>query len=282
MKSKVNAKYNLLIVIICVVLFPFMLNWILQKDAIVPVVGDGVAWLNFWPVYLSAIASFGMILFTYQSLKQNKKQIVELQRQREEEERARIVFSVIVYQHAFMLKISNIGKRNVYNATIQFNEDFLNELCKEQYEVGFKQLSSPFFIEAGTSRFLFIGFCQDVNDAWKNKNVVIRMKGSYNDIYTIDEDLNMNMFLDKTFILVQSDEATTLDHIKKGLVVQNNLHKPVQVSLETIASSLQKVGNALDELSDYLREEKETNEVDSENTIDKGQVETDSRKTDEI
>lgn len=269
-------------VCIALILFPFFLNWALLQNAIIPVVGDSTTWLSFWPVYLSAIASFGMIYFTYRSLQQNKRQLEELRKQREEEERARIVFSVIVYQHAFMLKISNIGKRNVYNATIQFNEDFINELFKEQYEVGFKQLASPFFIEAGTSRFLFIGFCQDVNDAWKNKNVVIRMKGSYNDIYTIDEELSMNMFLDKTFILVQSDEATTLEHIKKGLVVQNNLHKPVQVSLETIASSLQKVGNALDELSDYLQEGKESDDKDSETKVDEVPVETDSEKTEEI
>ena len=269
-------------VCIALILFPFFLNWTLLQNAIIPVVGDSTTWLSFWPVYLSAIASFGMIYFTYRSLQQNKRQLEELRKQREEEERARIVFSVIVYQHAFMLKISNIGKRNVYNATIQFNEDFINELFKEQYEVGFKQLASPFFIEAGTSRFLFIGFCQDVNDAWKNKNVVIRMKGSYNDIYTIDEELSMNMFLDKTFILVQSDEATTLEHIKKGLVVQNNLHKPVQVSLETIASSLQKVGNALDELSDYLQEGKESDDKDSETKVDEVPVETDSEKTEEI
>lgn len=269
-------------VCIALILFPFFLNWALLQNAIIPVVGDSITWLSFWPVYLSAIASFGMIYFTYRSLQQNKRQLEELRKQREEEERARIVFSVIVYQHAFMLKISNIGKRNVYNATIQFNEDFINELFKEQYEVGFKQLASPFFIEAGTSRFLFIGFCQDVNDAWKNKNVVIRMKGSYNDIYTIDEELSMNMFLDKTFILVQSDEATTLEHIKKGLVVQNNLHKPVQVSLETIASSLQKVSNALDELSDYLQEGKESDDKDSETKVDEVPVETDSEKTEEI
>ena len=269
-------------VCIALILFPFFLNWALLQNAIIPVVGDSTTWLSFWPVYLSAIASFGMIYFTYRSLQQNKRQLEELRKQREEEERARIVFSVIVYQYAFMLKISNIGKRNVYNATIQFNEDFINELFKEQYEVGFKQLASPFFIEAGTSRFLFIGFCQDVNDAWKNKNVVIRMKGSYNDIYTIDEELSMNMFLDKTFILVQSDEATTLEHIKKGLVVQNNLHKPVQVSLETIASSLQKVGNALDELSDYLQEGKESDDKDSETKVDELPVETDSEKTEEI
>lgn len=270
-------------VVLALILFPFLLNWLLLQEAIVPVIGDGTTWLSFWPVYLSAIASFGMIYFTYHSLLQNKRQIEAMQRQHEEEERARIVFSVIVYQHAFMLKISNIGKRNVFNATIQFNEDFLSELMKEKYEEGYRQLSSPFFIEAGTSRFLFIGFCQDVNDAWKNKKVVIRMKGSYNDIYPIDEEINMNMFIDKTFMLVQSDEARVLEHIKKGLVVQNDFHKPVQVSLETIAGSLQKVEKALGELSDYLQKEKDRDNKDgvSETRVNEVQVVADSGKIEE-
>lgn len=279
MKSKTNAKYILLIVVISIVLFPFFLNWALGMKAFVSVVGDSTTWLSFWPVYLSAIASFGMIFFTYLSLKQNKKQIEELQRQREEEERARIVFSVVVYQFAFMLKISNIGKRNVYNAVINFNEDFLSELLQERFQEGYRQLSKPFFVEAGTSRYLYIGFCQDINDAWKNKNVVIRMKGSYNDVYTINEEIEMNMFLDKTFMLVKSEEATILEQIKKGLVVQSDSHKPVQVSLETIAGSLQKVEKALDELLDYFRKEEEIDEGYSESRANEEQLETDSEKT---
>ena len=249
MKNKTRYWF-LGLVFFALALFPFFLNWILQKKSFVPVVGDGVTWLSFWPVYLSAIASFGMIYMTYLSLRQNKKQLEELRRQREEDERARLVFGVIVYQHAFMLKISNIGKRNVYNAKIQFNEDFIKELFKEKYEEGFRQLSSPFFVEAGTSRYLFIGFCQDVNDAWKNKKVIIRMNGSYNNIYSIDEEIDMSMFLDKTFMLVQSDEATILEHIKEGVVVQNNFHKPIQVSLEAIAKSLVNVEKTLAELSE--------------------------------
>ena len=127
MRAKKLNTVLFLIAIITILLFPLLLNWLLLQKAFVPVVGDGITWLSFWPVYLSAIASFGMIFFTYRSLQQNKKQVEELQKQREEEERARLVFSIIVYQHAFMLKISNIGKKNVFNAILHFNEDFLNE-----------------------------------------------------------------------------------------------------------------------------------------------------------
>lgn len=248
-------------------IFPFFLNWILLQKAFVPVVGDSVTWLSFWPVYLSAIASFGMIYFTYRSLQQNMKQMDEMRRQREEEERARLVFSVIVYQHAFMLKISNVGRRNVYNAVIHFNEDFLNELFEKKFEEGYRQLEKPFFVEAGTSRHLFIGWCQDINDAWKNKNVVIRMKGSYNGVYKIDEEIDMNLFLDKTFIVVQGDLETTMGHIKKGLIVQNNSYWPVQKSLDSIAKNLEKVGRTLEGIAEHLEEfekEPQVSEVEDE------------------
>jgi hypothetical protein len=159
-----------------------------------------------------------------------------------------------------MLKISNIGKKNVFNAIIHFNEDFLNELMEERFEEGYKQLAKPFFVEAGTSRYLFIGFCQEVNDAWKNKNVVIKMKGSYNDVYKIDEELNMSMFLDKTFMLVQGDLETTMGHIKKGLVVQNNSYMPVQRSLDQIAKSIKKVESSLVRITERMEEKEEIKE----------------------
>jgi len=252
---KENKVWVLIIAIILgIVVFPLLLNWLLLRDAIMPVVGDSVTWLTFWPVYLSAIASFGMIYFTYRSLLQNKKQLEEMRHQREEEERARLVFSVIVYQQAFYLKMSNIGKRNVYDGTIVFNEDFLHELLEERFQDGYKQLKKSFFVEAGTSRYLLIGWCQDINDAWKNKHVVIKMKGSYNSIYTIDEEIDMNMFLDKTFMVVKGDLETTMGYIKKGLIVQNNTYMPVQRSLDQIAKSIVKVETSLKSIAEKLEE----------------------------
>ena len=252
MKNKTRGILIITGIVLITVLFPFFLNWIIQKDAFSPIVGDRAMWLSFWPVYLSAIASFGMIYFTYRSLQQNKKQLEEMRLQREEEERARLVFSVIVYEHAFMLKISNIGKRNVYDATIMFNEEFLNDLLEDRFQEGYRQLSKSFFVEARTSRYLYIGWCQDINDAWKNKHVVIKMKGSYNGVYTIDEELNMNMFLDKTFIVVQGDLETTAGHIKKGLIVQNNSYMPVQKSLDYIAKSIKNVETSLKNIAERL------------------------------
>ena len=252
MKDRVN-KWLIGTIVVLTLIFPFFLNWVLQIKAFVPVVGDSVTWLTFWPVYLSAIASFGMIYFTYRSLQQNKRQLEEMKHQREEEERARLVFSVIVYKKAFMLKISNVGKRNVYNAVIQFNDDFLNELLEEKFQEGYKQLSKPFFVEAGTSRHLYIGWCQDINDAWKNKHVVIKMNGHYNDVYSIDEVIDMDLYLDKTFMLVQGEIATELALIKQGLV--NNSYSPIQVNLDRITKSLANVDTSLKEIAERLEKQ---------------------------
>ncbi len=252
---KENKVWVLIIAIVLgIVVFPLLLNWLLLRDAIMPVVGDSVTWLTFWPVYLSAIASFGMIYFTYRSLLQNKKQLEEMRHQREEEERARLVFSVIVYKTAFMLKISNIGKRNVYNAVVNFNEDFLKLLPEQRFQEGYRQLGKSFFVEAGSSRYLLIGWCEKINEAWKNKNVVIKLKGSYNDVYTIDEEIDMKMFLNKTFIVVQGDLETTIDYIKEGLVVQNKSYMPVQRSLDQIAKSIVKVETSLEKIAEKLEE----------------------------
>lgn len=249
-KSKMqNIAIGCSVIIACL-LFPFVLNWLLLRKPIIPVVGDGATWLSFWPVYLSAVASLGMIFFTYRSLQQNKKQIDELRRQREEDERARLVFSVIVYQTSFMLKITNIGKRNVFNATINFNEDFLCQLLEKRFQEGFRQLCNPFFVEVGTSRYLYIGYCPEVNKAWKDKHVVIKMKGSYNNYYSIEEEIDMKWFLDKTFMVVQGDLETTMSYMKKGLIVQNDQYMPVQKSLDVIAKSIKRVEHSLEDITE--------------------------------
>lgn len=93
-----------------------------------------------------------------------------------------------------------------------------------------------------------------MNAAWKNKNVIIKMRGLYNDIYTIDEELSMSMFLDKTFMDVKGDLETIMGHIKKGLVVQNDFYMPIQKSLDQIAKCIKNIETSLKNM-----EEEQTN-----------------------
>lgn len=248
MERKDTTWWLVVIVVAFLILFPFFLNWVLGQKAIIPVVGDSTTWLSFWPVYLSAFASFGMIYMTYLSLAQSKEQLEDLKNREEEECRARLVFSVIVYQSAFYLRIFNIGKENAFNVKLNINDDFINEI-KDSYREFYRKLSKPDFIEGGKSIYILIGWCEEVNKEWEGKNIVLLVKGTYNDKYTVDEVLDMGYFVGKTHFMVKGDLETTMEYIKNGLVVQNSIYKPVQKNIEEIAHTMRRINYSLMELS---------------------------------
>lgn len=237
-------------------LFPFILNWMLLQDAFVPVVGDSTTWLSFWPVYLSAMASFGMIYMTYLSLKQSREQLEDLKKREDDERRTRLVFSVITYQTAFYLRILNIGKENAFDVKLNINEEFINEL-KESNRKYFTKLSDPFFIEAGRSVYIFMGWCEHVNKEWEGKNITLAITGSYNEKYSVNESLDMGYFTDKIHFMVKSELETTMEYMKKGLIVQTNGYMPVQKSLDMIAHTIKGIDCSLMELSKQIEKTEE-------------------------
>lgn len=275
--KRITKKYCSLILVLSFVvllcLFPLFLNWVLQQRAIVPVVGDGATWLSFWPVYLSAIASFCMIYFTYRSLLQNMAQMEEMRLREKEEHRARLVISVIVYQTAFYLKISNIGKENAFAVKLNINEEFIAQI-KESFQKYFRKLADPFFIEAGKSIYTLIGWCEDVNKEWKGKTITLSIKGEYNDEYRVDESLDMSYFIDKSSFVVKGDLETTMEYMKKGMIVQNNSYMPIQKSLNMIATSISRIedslGMVIDRFNNCLDEDRIQDTatiIDEEETI---------------
>lgn len=269
MKNKTRYWF-LGLVFFALALFPFFLNWILQKKSFVPVVGDGVTWLSFWPVYLSAIASFGMIYMTYLSLKQSKEHIEDLKKRDADEHRARLVFSVVVYQYAFYLRIYNVGKENAFNVKLNFNDEFIDAI-KEQYRKYYQQLSQPDFIEAGKSIYILIGWCEDVDKEWDGKGIVLTVNGTYNDKYVVNDSLDMGYFIGKTHFMVKGDLETTMEYMKKGLVMQNGSYNPIQKSLDEIADTMKRIDYSLMELTrqiDKSNDLKETAEVVTEESID--------------
>ena len=59
-------------VVICII--PYIINYLILKQARFDIVGDGTHWLSFWASYLAAIASFVMIFFTWRTLKEMQRQ----------------------------------------------------------------------------------------------------------------------------------------------------------------------------------------------------------------
>lgn len=85
-------KWTIIVSVIAALCFPFFLNWIVMQHTSCEVAGKPETWIAFWPSYLSAIASFGMIaltaialLFNNETLKNNKAQLDELKRQWDED-----------------------------------------------------------------------------------------------------------------------------------------------------------------------------------------------------
>lgn len=225
---------------IILIVFPFLLNWLIQIPRPVDIVGDGSTWLNFWPVYLSSIASFVMILLTYKMLKQSQCQMLEMQRQRNEDERARLVFSFVISEYAYYLKISNVGKNNAFGIKIRINSEFVSDI-EEKYQSLFTDLEKPFFVEANKSIYIFMGFCEDVNETFRNSNVDFSATGTYNGKYEINENISLSQIINKHHFVVRNKTENSLYYMKKGLVVQNDNYMPVQKSLDVIAKNIEKI-----------------------------------------
>ena len=253
-----NRKiYRLIIVVLIILLlFPIVLNWIILRASLFPIVGEGKDWLGFWAAYIGAIASFAMVALTWWTLKQskiqndaliaqneeilrnNKEQLDELRRQWNELNRPNICVNVVVYSTAFYIQISNVGNADAHKVCLSFNDEFISNI-KPNIQPYFKKVNdSPFFVERGNKRHLFIGWCQEINDAWREKNFSIIVKGTYNDIYSVNRTIPITEFVDKGFFVVHSETDRLLEHIKKGTVVQNDQYYPIQKSLDIIAKNI--------------------------------------------
>ena len=143
-----NHKWAIILSIIAALVFPFILNWIVMQQAICDVAGKPETWIAFWPSYLSAIASFGMIaltaiilLFNNETLKNNNKtlknnidQLNEMKRQWEEEHKPNVSVS-------FNL-IGSIGYLRIVNTSIVEIKDLSIEA--EFYQNGVKLEGATF------------------------------------------------------------------------------------------------------------------------------------------
>lgn len=208
------------VILLLLFLLPFLLNWIVTRNIIMSyrVAGEPKDWIAFWVTYLSAIASFTMVVITWITLKQNKEQLNELKRQWKEDNRARICISIVPIEDIFCFKIQNIGKRIAYDVNIKFSDDLLNSL-PEGYELFLKKIENKGFIVT-PYRIKYIPLFRnyinentqitietnnqeitgkEVND-WLKNNINLRftITGTYKDDmsnYNIDEKFSIDDFV---------------------------------------------------------------------------------------
>lgn len=210
---------------------------------------------------VSAIATLIMAIATFVTIRQNKKQLKELQRQWNETNRARLTFSVIVYDGVLLLKITNCGTATAYNVTISFNNEFIDNHFSSKIK-GFLQTlgSKPFCIEAGVSKYYYIsptytdGTCSIGNESFSGKQIKewldahksdkIKIVGKYCDIFDIKEEFSIEEYINGG-VVVWDQLTLAVERIKKGTIVQNTQYAPIQKSLHIIAEKLGEINKEL-------------------------------------
>lgn len=110
-------------VIVGLLLFPILLNYLIQRPALFNVVGEPVNWLMFWATYLSAAASFVMIVYTALTLKQNESQLDELKKQWDEAHKPELSVHFFGHDQFFYIRVQNVSIVTVSDISIKVTND---------------------------------------------------------------------------------------------------------------------------------------------------------------
>lgn len=210
--KKMFQKYKWAIIVftMATLSFPFFLNWIVMQHTLCDVAGKPETWIAFWPSYLSAIASFGMIaltaialLFNNEILRNNKEQLDEMKRQWEEEHKPNVSVSFNQLGTVAYLRIINTSIVEVKNLRIKgkffadeeeskcFNMGLLDQFNIDIEPNGIRNIILHNNIEPLTDKFYFI---LELNyEGLENPKVV---KVYCNNIYIVGDVIQGNQLIE--------------------------------------------------------------------------------------
>lgn len=243
-------KWYWIFVVLLAICLPLGLNWLILQPKRFEVIGNDTHWLSFWVTYISAIASFAMVYITWKTLilnqkviDQNKEQLDELKRQWKEQNRPRLSFSVVRKENLYYIRVSNIGSVGAFGIDLNFDETYFDEIddlfCKYYPK-------SKFSLDSNKSQYLPMcnNTLQDKDSFLKNRDT-IRINGSYNNSYRIDETLLLSEYMqfEKEFDFDTAlVEIKGFEKIKTGFI-QNSQPRDlsIQKSLNIIADKIDKI-----------------------------------------
>lgn len=144
-----SHKVAMILAAFMIVAFPFVLNLLVLLNIGCPVAGNPETWIAFWPSYLSAIASFGMIALTSmalfynnKTLANNKEQLNEMKRQWDEEHSPNVSVSFSQLGNVAYLRLVNTSNVEIRNLKIsgdfyngEEKNDFFNMKLLEQFNI---------------------------------------------------------------------------------------------------------------------------------------------------
>jgi hypothetical protein len=217
--------------------------------------------------HIGIIANLLMALCALIAIYQNRKQLLELKKQYNEDSRARLLIEIVSNRGLFLLKITNVGKETAYNIKLHIQSEMIDNHFSEEIKNRFNKVNTlSTVIVAGESLYYYISPIKETNalhqinnecfksveinkwiDTYWNTPIIIN--GSYCGRFTINEKISIEDFMGTGSIVVVDDSTMALQEISKCLSCKNNIHKPIQENIENI-------NNSLKEICDIIKEEK--------------------------
>lgn len=185
---------------------------------------------------ISAVVTFMMMIATFITVLQNKKQVKQMKEQWEEENKPKIYPRITIFNKAHFLEFYNAGKEDAFDVDISINEDFINNLSDKSKELIRDWIHHPFFIKGGHSVYVFMGWCKDIDKEWKGKSIILEITGTYNGKYQISFTKPISQFIINTMI-VRTPSEFALERIADGIGHPDQIfsHSTMQKSLEDIS-----------------------------------------------
>ena len=281
LKNTIFIMAGLFLLIIVV---PLLLNLLILRERQFDTVGEASDWLQFWPVYLSAIGTMAMTIATFCTLKANQKQMENMI----VSEGAQLVFSLCSDYEYVLLKVTNVGRsvaRDIQlsipnrlaiterNAGIPFGEGLIKN---------FDKLSPIPLLLPNQSDYIPLYMYRALGESIKDKDGIKTVEvfgdsyspelvteiGNYfkNQTFTItgyftnylDQRHSVSQDVDNTYNVSLAEENKTIERslreLNKNLLgIKNELHSSDTAKLKDIDSVLDKMKSELHSMNDSLK-----------------------------
>ena len=281
LKNTIFIMAGLFLLIIVV---PLLLNLLILRERQFDTVGEASDWLQFWPVYLSAMGTMAMTIATFCTLKANQKQMENMI----VSEGAQLVFSLCSDYEYVLLKVTNVGRsvaRDIQlsipnrlaiterNAGIPFGEGLIKN---------FDKLSPIPLLLPNQSDYIPLYMYRALGESIKDKDGIKTVEvfgdsyspelvteiGNYfkNQTFTItgyftnylDQRHSVSQDVDNTYNVSLAEENKTIERslreLNKNLLgIKNELHSSDTAKLKDIDSVLDKMKSELHSMNDSLK-----------------------------
>ena len=271
------VKYTLIAVsvIFLVALLPLMLNWLILIERRFDVVGEATDWLQFWPVYLSAIGTLIMTVATFYTLRANQKQMASMI----ESEGAQLVFSLYSDYEYVLVKVTNVGRSVARNIKLSIPNrlDILERNADMPFGEGlikhFNTLNTIPLLLPNQSEYIALYMYRALNGSIKD-NDGIKTVEMFGDLY-IPEDITKiaEYFKNETFVV----EGQFTNYLNQVHPVSQEVDNTYNVSLadenDSIERSLKLLNRNLDGIKKELHSSDNSKLKDIDDVLGKVKIE---------